>query len=244
MKPQNRHAPLAILTFSAFSLFLIAAAILIGRLMAPAVGISPVDAEPQNPITIVVDAGHGGRDGGTSADDGTPEKDYNLAVAKKLAALLKTANVRVVMTRSTDIELASPTSSHKKRDDLNARLELAEKEPNTLFVSIHMNSFPVEKYSGLQVYYSGNNSESKPLADAIQNGAATYLDAKNKRKTKCAGEEIYLLSHMRVPSVLVECGFLSNHAEAALLKTESYREKLAMSIYLSILEYIGSETGL
>ena len=123
--------------------------------------------------TIVIDAGHGGRDAGASADDdGTKEKDLNLAVAKKLAALMRTANINVVMTRDEDIELAQSTSKHKKLDDLNARVAIATEHENSILVSIHMNKFPVSKYSGLQVYYSVNNEESRVLADRIQTDAA------------------------------------------------------------------------
>lgn len=190
--------------------------------------------------TVIIDAGHGGRDGGASADDdGTLEKDLNLAVAKKLAALLETANVRVIMTRDSDIELADPASDHKKRDDLNARLAIAAEAENAIFVSIHMNKFPVEKYSGLQVYYSPNNEKSALLARQIQ-ADSTALAPANDRKIKAADENIYLLSHIEIPAVLVECGFLSNFEEKERLKTDDYQKKLAVCLYASILQYLST----
>ena len=124
-----------------------------------------VNAEEK--ITVIIDPGHGGLDGGASTEDGVLEKHLNLAVANKLKALFECAGVDVVMTRYSDVMLASPDSDHKKRDDLNARLHIAEDYENCIFISIHMNKFPVEKYSGMQVYYSGNNSESADLARDI-----------------------------------------------------------------------------
>lgn len=231
------------LQFSVFSLLMLGASVLLGNIIFNEDATQSTGA-PMNTVptyTVIVDAGHGGRDGGASADDdGTLEKDLNLAVAKKLSALLESANVRVVMTRESDIELADPSSDHKKRDDLNARLALAEEQENAIFVSIHMNKFPVAKYSGLQVYYSPNNTESAILADRIQ-ADSTMLNPDNARKTKAADDNIYLLSHLEIPAVLVECGFLSNYEEKELLKTDDYQKKLAMSIYTSIIQYLDTK---
>ena len=193
--------------------------------------------EEENMMTVVIDAGHGGRDGGAVAEDGTLEKHLNLAVAKQLQALLESANIRVVMTRETDIELASPDSSHKKADDLKARVQLAQECENAIFVSIHMNRFPVEKYSGLQVYYSDNHENSIVLAQIVQNVAEEALRNTHGRKVKSAGDSIYIMAHLEIPAVLVECGFLSNFEETALLKTENYQKKLAMCLYTSLIQY-------
>lgn len=193
--------------------------------------------EEERVLTVVIDAGHGGRDGGAVAEDGTPEKHLNLAVAMKLKALLESADIRVVMTRETDIELASPDSSHKKADDLKARVQLAQECENAIFVSIHMNRFPVEKYSGLQVYYSENHENSIVLAQAVQTVAEEALRNTHGRKVKSAGDSIYIMAHLEIPAVLVECGFLSNFEETALLKTEDYQKKLAMCLYASLIQY-------
>jgi N-acetylmuramoyl-L-alanine amidase len=145
-------------------------ALFLGRSFFPPESI-PTGADEAARFTVVIDAGHGGRDGGAVADDGTLEKDLNLAVAKKLAEMLLLSDVRVVMTRTEDIELASPSSDHKKRDDLNARLAITESHENAILVSIHMNKFPVSRYKGLQVYYSSNHEGSLTLAEQIQTGA-------------------------------------------------------------------------
>ena len=173
--------------FSTFSALMLGISLLLGNLLFQNDARSAsADTSPETIYTVIIDAGHGGRDGGASADDdGTLEKDLNLAVAKKLEALLKTANVRVAMTREHDVELASPDSDHKKRDDLNARLTIAEEAENAIFVSIHMNKFPVAKYSGLQVYYSPNHEKSLTLAERIQADAASW-SVGNARRPKAA----------------------------------------------------------
>ncbi len=220
-----------------FSGLLLMTAIALGRTFFPPDSL-PAGAGEDARVTVIIDAGHGGRDGGAvSDDDGTLEKHLNLAVAKKLASLLETADVRVVMTRTTDTELASPDSPHKKRDDLKARLAMTEDYPNAILVSIHMNKFPIAKYNGLQVYYSSNHKESITLAEQIQTDSRC-LKAENNREVKAAGSSIYLLSHVQIPAVLVECGFLSNYEEKELLKTESYQKMLAMSLYTSIMAYV------
>lgn len=198
-------------------------------------------ATPAQRVTVIVDAGHGGLDGGASTDDGVLEKELNLAVAKKVKAILEFADVNVVMTRETDVMLSDPDSSHKKLDDLNTRLHMADEYENCVFVSIHMNKFPVEKYSGLQVYYSKNDSSSKTLADTVQANTALLLQPENTRTTKAADSSIYLLHHINVPAVLVECGFLSNETEAKLLQNEEYQNKLAAVIASSVLDFIATE---
>lgn len=189
-------------------------------------------------ITIVIDAGHGGMDGGAVSDSGVLEKDLNLAVASKLGELFRLADVDVVMTRSDDRMLCSEGSNHKKRDDLVRRVEIAGSYENAVFVSIHMNKFPVEKYSGLQVYYSRANEASRDIAESIQNKTADFLQSENKRKIKPADSSIYVLDNLEIPAVLVECGFLSNRAETALLGTAEYQDKLACVIYAAVCDAI------
>ena len=195
-------------------------------------------------ITVVIDPGHGGRDGGAVGEDGTLEKELNLAGALKLKAVLESADIRVIMTRETDIELASPNSSHKKADDLKARLQLTHDQQIAIFISIHMNKFPVEKYRGLQVYYSENNPESLTLAQTVQDTVQDSLQNTSDRKVKPAGDSIYLMKNLEIPAILVECGFLSNEAERELLKDEDYQKKLALCFSAALLTYISSENGL
>ena len=236
MRYSVRGAVLFVLRFSLFSAFLLGFALFLGKTFFPPESI-PAGTDESARFTVIIDAGHGGRDGGAVADDGTQEKVLNLSVAKKLADLLLLSDVRVVMTRSEDVELASPTSDHKKRDDLNARLAITETYENAILVSIHMNKFPIARYNGLQVYYSSNHEESLTLAEQIQHDALS-LNRENDRAVKAAGDSIYLLSHTKIPAVLVECGFLSNPEELSLLKTEDYQQKLVMSLYTSIMTYL------
>jgi N-acetylmuramoyl-L-alanine amidase len=227
------------LKFSISAILLLAVALKCGNLLFhPRDEISANLTSKGAPVTVVIDPGHGGRDGGAVGNDGTLEKELNLAVALKLKAILESADIRVVMTRETDIELASPNSPHKKADDLKTRVQLAQNEPNAVFVSIHMNNFPIEKYRGLQVYYSENNPESLKLAQAVQNTAANAMQNTEDRKVKPAGDSIYLMSHLEIPAILVECGFLSNPKECALLKNEKYQKKLALTISVALLDYL------
>lgn len=193
-------------------------------------------------FTVILDAGHGGMDGGTTSARGLLEKDLNLDIALKLQELLELSGIRVIMTRSDDSLLATDADSgHKKQADLRNRLAVMKENPGAIFVSIHMNSFPIAKYRGLQVYYSANEKESEYLASILQDYAKNYCDPDNDRGIKQAGSSIYLLDHAVIPAVLVECGFLSNPEEAALLGTESYRMKLACTLYAALHDYFLGE---
>ncbi len=200
------------------------------------------DAEKN--LVIIIDAGHGGPDGGASAEDGTPEKDLNLMIANNLNLLLKSTGLKTLMIRTGDYSVcddSAKTIRQKKVSDIRNRLTTIEQTPNSVFVSIHQNHFSQEKYFGTQVFYSGNNEKSKQLAQSIQSSVVRLLQPDNARKVKKSGTDIYLLYHAKSPAVLVECGFLSNYAETAKLKNEKYRQKLAFSIMCGILDYIGAE---
>ncbi len=227
--------------FSAICILLVSVTFLLGEKVTSAGADKDAAASPEHRVTVIVDAGHGGRDGGASTDDGVLEKDLNLSVAKKVKDILSLADVNVVMTRETDIMLANDDSPHKKLDDMNARLHMADDFENCVFLSIHMNKFPVEKYSGLQVYYSANNSRSKLLADKIREKNISVLQRDNSRTTKAADSSIYILDNIQVPAVLVECGFLSNREEAALLQKEEYQNALAAVIASSVLDFLGAQ---
>ena len=233
------------LKFCICALLLLATALGLGNLIFSSEngGFLNTSAEDKK-ITVVIDPGHGGRDGGAVGEDGTLEKELNLAGALKLKAVLESADIRVIMTRETDIELASPNSSHKKADDLKARLQLTHDQQIAIFISIHMNKFPVEKYRGLQVYYSENNPESLTLAQTVQDTVQDSLQNTSDRKVKPAGDSIYLMKNLEIPAILVECGFLSNEAERELLKDEDYQKKLALCFSAALLTYISSENSL
>ena len=199
-----------------------------------------IQGEIENaPFVIVLDAGHGGEDGGAVSASGIFEKDLNLSIAFLVRDLLVANGVEVVMTREEDILLYDRNvhyEGRKKALDLAARRQIAENTERAMFVSIHMNAYPLPQYSGLQVWYSPHHEHSRVLADCIQKNVCTSLQSSNNRKIKSAGDNIYLLSNLRCPAVLIECGFLSNPEEAERLNTEEYQEKLAFLIFLSIME--------
>jgi len=196
------------------------------------------DPSPK-PFTVVIDAGHGGEDGGAVSGSGLFEKDLNLSIALSLRDLLEANGIRVVMTRTTDVLLYDRDVDYhgrKKALDLAARRKIAEETENAIFVSIHMNAYPLSQYRGLQVWYSQNDPHSMKLAETIQTNARAMLQPENERKIKSATSSIYLLHHLNCPAVLVECGFLSNPEDAAALASPEYRNQLAFLIFLSILE--------
>jgi len=183
---------------------------------------------------VVIDAGHGGADGGAVAHDGTLEKDINLEIARVLAALMRVSGYKVVMTRERDEMLGQDmTSGSAKMRDLKKRLEIASSYPEALTVSVHCNKFPQESCHGLQVYYGEG---AQVAAEAVQN-AFSLVDSSNRRKIKKADSSIYLLHRASAPSILVECGFLSNRAELEGLKTEEYRKALALAIFHGASEF-------
>ena len=211
-------------------------------------GVAYTDApagDGDRPITVVViDAGHGGEDGGASSASGVVEKDVNLAVAFALRDLFEAAGIPVVMTRTEDILLYDRGvnfQGRKKVLDLAARQLIAEKTAQaaseeggaSLFISIHMNAFPAPQYSGMQVWYGVGDPLSREMADAIQTASLTLMP-NNRRKTKAAGSNIYLLDRIKTPAVLVECGFLSNPDEAEKLAAEAYRYALAAVIFAGV----------
>lgn len=189
--------------------------------------------------TVVLDAGHGGEDGGTVGVNDLLEKDVNLDVALRLRDLLTANGIPVVMTRTEDVLLYDRNADYKGRKkslDLAARRQIAEDTPDCIFVSIHMNSFPDPRYNGLQVWYSPNNPKSKVIADTVQKNAKAVLQPDNERGIKAATDAIYLLHRLNVPAVLVECGFLSNPAEAEKLATPAYRRDVAFTLFLAVSE--------
>lgn len=191
--------------------------------------------------TIIVDAGHGGEDGGAVAINGVLEKDINLAIALELEKDLKQANFDVIMIRSSDVSVGDQslsTISERKRSDTKSRLRTVEEAGECILISIHQNHFSEGKYSGAQVFYSGSRPESADLAEAIRQNIVTSLQPENKRENKQADGSIYLLKNCNVPAVLVECGFLSNSEETERLCTESYQKDMAAAIYNGLIDYL------
>ncbi len=197
--------------------------------------------EGKAPVTVVLDAGHGGVDGGAVGVNGSVEKDINLAITLEIGRLLSDAGVRVVYTRQDDREVCSDEerhSGHRKMYDLKNRLALAHATEGAVLVSIHMNTYSSSSCQGLQVYYAPTAPEGRILADKIQARVRADLQPENRRVTKAAGESIYLLHHATCPAVLVECGFLSSPAECQKLSSKDYQRELSFSIFCAIIEYI------
>ena len=191
--------------------------------------------------TIILDAGHGGEDGGASSQSGLLEKDLNLSLVLTMCDILVANGVEVILTRDSDKLLYDRNvdfRGRKKMLDMAARLKIAENSPKAIFVSIHMNTYPLPSCQGVQVWYSENNDVSFTLARAIQKATQELLQPENDRPIKRSGSSIYLLHHLQCPAVLVECGFLSSPVEAELLGEEAYRQQLALTLCMGILRGI------
>ncbi|MBR4973402.1 MAG: N-acetylmuramoyl-L-alanine amidase, partial [Clostridia bacterium] len=193
---------------------------------------------------IILDAGHGGFDGGAVANDGTVEKDINLNITLTLEKMLEQSGFEVVMTRTDDSSTESNSNdkiAKKKKSDLNNRLELMKKYDDAVFVSIHLNKFTTSAARGSQIFYSSKVESSKNLADSIQNSIVEKIQPENTRVNKKSTSSTYILHNATVPAVIVECGFLSNKAELELLKNEEYQNKMAFCIYCGILDFYNNK---
>lgn len=189
-----------------------------------------------NGITIVLDAGHGGRDGGSVGSAGTVEKEINLKYTLALKEKLVSAGYKVELTRKNDDGLYAPTAKNKKQSDMKARFEIIEKVNPSLIISIHMNSFADHSASGATTYYRKGDDASKTIADYMQKALNTYCGAKTS--TAKVGD-YYILNCSYYSAVLVECGFLSNPEEEKKLNTDAYRNQIVDALYSAILLYFG-----
>lgn len=188
---------------------------------------------------VLANSAHGGFDGGAVASDGTIEKDINLEISLKLNSILQFLGYKTVLVRSEDVstEDLGDFSGSKKVRDIKNRLALTEKYENSILISIHMNKYSTSQPNGTQVFYSPNDV-SKELADSIQESVKAMLQNNNKRVTKKATKDIYLLYHSKVPSVIVECGFLSNPSDLKNLKDEKYQSTLSWAVAEGIKTYL------
>ena len=179
------------------------------------------------PLTIVLDAGHGGEDGGAVSVSGTKESHLNLDIVLRIEQVMALCGMRTELIRSEDVSVHSSgdTISQRKNSDLKNRVSFVEQHTPAILVSIHQNHFSDGRYSGAQVFYA-DTEESKQLADLMQQSLCAGLDPSNHRKSKQA-DSVYLMDQISCTGVLVECGFLSNSNEAQLLNTEDYQIKIA-----------------
>ena len=188
--------------------------------------------------TIVLDPGHGGSDPGKVGVNGVLEKELNLQIAMQVKEILEEKNIQVVMTRTTDEMLCPEDSDNRKREDMRKRVEMMNDVHPVLAVSIHQNSYTDPKVSGAQVFYYSESEEGKRMAELMQK-ALLEVDLNNKRAAK-ANDSYYLLKQTEVPTIIVECGFLSNPSEAEKLKTKEYQESVANAIVKGIETCIGN----
>lgn len=184
---------------------------------------------------VILDAGHGGDDPGKIGIHGEKEKDINLAVVKKLQILMEQNDVKVVLTRERDESLADTGVNNQKVCDMRKRVELIEQIQPDMVISIHQNSYTQEAICGAQCFYYAQSAEGKEIAEILQENLKTYLNPDNHREAK-ANESYYLLKRTVSPTVIVECGFLSNDAEATLLSTEEYQDKVAWAVSMGIMQ--------
>lgn len=213
-----------------FLVILLIALITISRKMENYVSSSAVDAKK---IEVVLDPGHGDSDPGKIGINQALEKDINLSIAKKVQSRLKKEGVQVLMTRENDEMLAKESDTNKKIQDMKARVQLMNESSPKLVVSIHQNSYTDERIHGAQVFYYAQSAEGKEVAEIMQK-ALLKVDESNKRQAK-PESTYYILKRTKPPTIIVECGFLSNSEEAELLVSDDYQEKLADAITAGIL---------
>lgn len=190
--------------------------------------------------TIVIDAGHGGEDGGAVAADNTNEKDINLSIANKIVTLCQISGFNVVSTRTTDTAIYDQGITgikNQKISDMKNRLAIFNSSSDNIVISIHQNKFTESKYYGTQVFYSKNNPDSEILAECVRSNVIDFIQPENNRETKPATKSIYLLWNTSNPAIIVECGFLSNNEELEKLKSDEYQNLIAFTIYSGLLDY-------
>lgn len=190
---------------------------------------------------VIVDAGHGEPDGGAVTSDGVKESTLNLQIAQKLEELLIDEGMEVIMTREDENNIADADKQNKVREmkvsDINNRIKIANESDADFLISIHMNKYEGPGCKGWQTFYNKNSENGKKLAEAIQEGIKEVVQTNNKRKALKI-ENIKLVDKSTIPTVIVECGFISNPEEKVLLQSEEYQEKIAEGIVKGVRKYI------
>lgn len=192
---------------------------------------------PVDQKVVILDAGHGGWDPGKIGTGGDDEKNINLIVMEKLQQYLEQGGATVFVTRATDEALGQA-----KRSDMAERKKIANENSGDILVSIHQNAFPSSGVKGAQVFYHKSSENGKKLAELVQESLKANVNSENKRQAK-QNSDYYILRTTEIPAVIVECGFLSNPGEEALLNDGAYQDKLAWAIYLGIIEYFSEDEG-
>lgn len=223
-------------------LYLATAAVVILAVMAGSRMMTTMaeNTPPERKHIIIIDAGHGGEDGGAISCSGVPESQLNLEIALRLDLLLHFLGYETEMVRIEDVSIYTEgnTIAAKKASDLRNRVKLVNQQENGLLLSIHQNLFPDSRYSGAQVFYNQIDG-AKELAQSLQSSFVTTVNPGSNRKCKLS-EGVYLMEHIRRPGVLVECGFLSNPQEEAKLRTGEYQKQICCVIAAAVSQYFHS----
>lgn len=203
----------------------------------------PTVALPVTNKVIVIDAGHGVPDEGAESSNGVSEAETNLNIALKLQSLLEQSGATVILTRSDEnaiYDIDSKTLKQKKISDLKNRVKIGNESSADIFVSIHLNKIPQQKYYGWQTFYKSGNENSIALAKCIQNNLNEAIQRENNR-VPMKLDTVYIMKNVEIPTTIVECGFLSNPEEEKLLLNNEYQDKLAWGIYAGIIDYFNEK---
>lgn len=188
--------------------------------------------------TIILDAGHGGKDGGASSLDGLMESELVFNITKMIEEHLRLQGFNVILTRSNDHDLASEFATNRKREDLSRRIEIINSIKDAIAISIHANAINSTRWSGAQTFYDPKSLENKELATHIMTAMRSNIDGLTREARPISN--IYVLRNSQIPTTLVEIGFLSNPTEARLLADVDYQQLMAYAIFEGILSYVES----
>ncbi len=219
---------------------LLVSVLLISVLFSRLTTVITVNAPITQKKTVIIDAGHGGVDGGAISCTGVPESQINLDIALKLNDLMQLLGINTIMIRETDISVYTrgETIAQKKISDLKERVRIVNSTPNAVLISIHQNHFTDGRYSGAQVFYTQTEG-SQQLAEALQDSFIKAINPTSHRRTKKA-DGVYLMQHVQCPAALIECGFLSNKQEEYLLRNKPYQQKICSVIACCVSRYLFS----
>lgn len=223
-------------------IYLLSACILLSMVLCTSQTVTTIAQNSPIPRvnTIVIDAGHGGEDGGATSCTGVLESTFNLQICLRLNDLCHLLGMDTVMIRTSDISVYTEgnTIAAKKASDLRQRVKIVSDTQNAILVSIHQNAFPDGRYSGAQVFYASTGG-SIELAKTLQDMFVKTINPNSKRRCKPA-DYVYLMQHIPCPGVLIECGFLSNAAEEANLRSAEYQKKICCVIVTGLSAYINA----
>ena len=187
-------------------------------------------------VTIILDAGHGGKDGGASSRDGLVERDLVFDITLMVEEHLRLQGFNVIMTREDECDLAGEHVQNRKREDLSRRVEIMNNSENAIAISIHANAIGNARWAGAQVFYDAKSLENKELATHIMTSMRANIEGLEREQRPISN--IYILRNSQIPTALVEVGFLSNPDEARLLACEDYQRLMAYAIFEGILSYV------